>query len=132
MARQPVPAVPRVCRQCGVAWVQRDGGPPREYCTTSCRQEAERHARGTAEEVPVPASKPPVRTYLRQVRAQEHTITCGWCGEVVTVEQYPGPPPRYCSPTCRAEAAREGAATRMRRMRARQQQSTSVTSTEIP
>jgi hypothetical protein len=128
MAGQPVPAVPRVCLQCGVAWVQRDGRPPRDYCTTSCRNEAERQARVARGELAAPLPEPPVRFYTRRVRAKEYTITCGWCREVVTLEQYPGPRPRYCSLTCRAEAARAGAAERMRQMRARRrQQSGAVT-----
>jgi hypothetical protein len=119
MARKTFPAVPRVCRHCGSAWIQADGQPPREYCTTSCRQEAERQARGLAVEPPEAVEPPPPRVYTRRVRARTYTITCGWCGEVVTLEQYPGPAPRYCDPTCRAAAAREAAAARMRRMRAR-------------
>lgn len=122
MARRILPEVPRVCVQCGVVWVQRDGQVPRDYCTTSCRNEAERQARGTPadaaaelEDLPAP------RTYVRRVQAQTYTILCVWCGEVATLEQYPGPVPRYCSPACRAEAAREGAAARMRRMRVRRQ-----------
>jgi len=119
MARKSFPAITRVCRQCGVTWIQTDGQAPREYCTTSCRQEAERRARGLAVE-PVAALAPPLpRVYTRCVRAKTYTITCGWCGEVVTLEQYPGPAPRYCDPTCREAAAREAAAERMRRMRAR-------------
>jgi hypothetical protein len=132
MARQSFPEVPRVCLQCGAAWMQRDGKPPRDYCTTSCRNEAERQVRSRPAVGPSTPAEVPVRTYLRRVRAQVHTITCGWCGEVVTVEQYPGPAPRYCSPACRAEAAREGAAARMRRMRARhQEQARPVTHPEI-
>lgn len=131
MARQPIPAIPRVCRQCGEAWVQQDGGLPREYCSTSCRNEAERQASGVPAAAVPAVADPPVRTYVRRVRAHEYTITCGWCGALVTVEQYPGPAPRYCSPACRAEVARDGAATRMRRMRARrQQQAAIVTTTE--
>jgi uncharacterized CHY-type Zn-finger protein len=79
----------------------------------------------------VPVVEPPLRIYTRHVHAQEHTITCGWCRAVVTVEQYPGPKPRYCSPTCRAEAVRDGAAERMRKMRARRQQSPLVTDTKM-
>jgi hypothetical protein len=132
MARQSIPEVPRVCLQCGAAWVQRDGKPPRDYCTTSCRNEAERQARNEPTMAASATGDRPERTYLRRVRAQVHTITCGWCGEVVTVEQYPGPAPRYCSPACRAEAAREGAAARMRRMRARhQEQAHAVTTSKI-
>jgi hypothetical protein len=132
MARQLEPAFPRVCRQCGAAWIQRDAGPPREYCTTSCRQEAERQARGVSPAIPDTAIESPPRSYVRRVRAHVHTITCAWRGAVVTVEQYPGPPPRYCGPVCRAEVAREGAAARMRQMRARRKMSAeSVTGTEI-
>jgi hypothetical protein len=131
MARRSFPEIPRVCLQCGLAWVQRDGGPPRDYCTTTCRQEAERAARGVSQPVSEPASEPPVRVYVRRVRGKAYTITCAWCGDVATVEQYPGPAPRYCGPACRAEAAREGAAARMRRMRERRQQAPIVTRAPI-
>jgi hypothetical protein len=125
--QQPVPAVPRVCTGCGVAWLQRDGKEPRSYCSTSCRNEAERRAGGAP--VAIPAA-PEVRYLTRRVRAQEHTITCGWCRAVVTVEHYPGPAPRYCSDACRSAVARETAAERMRRMRARRQQEADVTRSE--
>jgi hypothetical protein len=128
MARRIMLEVPRVCLHCGVAWVQRDGQAPRDYCTTSCRNEAERRARGVVADG---ADALPPRTYIRHVRAQTHTITCLWCGNVVTLEQYPGPAPRYCSPACRAEATREGAAARMRRMRARRQEEPRVTTTQF-
>jgi len=131
MARRMVPEVPRVCLHCGTAWVQRDGQAPRDYCTTSCRNEAERQARGIPDNEAGVEAEPPTRTYVRHVRAQTHTITCLWCGEVVSVEQYPGPAPRYCGPTCRAEAARESAAVRMRRMRARRQETAGVTTTQL-
>lgn len=125
---QPVPAVPCVCAGCGVTWLQRDGKEPRSYCSTSCRNEAERRADG-APEISI-AAAPEVRYRTRRVRAQEHTITCGWCRAVVTVEQYPGPAPRYCSDECRTAVARETAAERMRRMRARRQQEATVTKSE--
>ena len=129
MPRQPVPALTRVCLHCGTTWIQRDGRPPRDYCTTSCRNEAERQAQDDT--VPALPDPPPARTFLRQVRARAYTITCAWCGEEATLEQYPGARPRYCSPACRSAAAREGAAERMRRMRARRQQATAaVTETE--
>jgi hypothetical protein len=127
MARQqPPPAEPRVCAGCGMAWVQRDGKEPRSYCSTSCRNEAERRA-GVRPPVSLPPTVPEVRYVTRRVRAQEHTITCGWCRAVVSVEQYPGPAPRYCSDECRRAVARETAAERMRRMRARRQQEATVT-----
>ena len=132
MARRSLSEIPRVCLRCGLAWVQCDGGPPRDYCSTSCRQEAERAARGVEQTVPDATSEPPVRVYVRRVRGKEYTITCAWCGEVVTVEQYPGPAPRYCDALCRAEAAREGAAARMRRMRERRQAAPVVTRSPIP
>jgi hypothetical protein len=131
MPRESFPALDRVCVQCGEPWVQRDGQPPRAYCTTSCRNEAERQARAVRGELRA-EPPPPVRTFTRQVRAQQHTITCAWCEQVVTLEQYPGPAPRYCSPLCKTAAAREGAAERMRRMRARRQQvSQGVTQSEM-
>ena len=68
MARRSCPEVPRVCLQCGVAWVQRDGRPPRDYCTTSCRNEAERQARGGAQILPEPDTAPPVHVYVRRVQ----------------------------------------------------------------
>lgn len=118
MARRTFPAVTRVCRQCGGTWIQADGQTPREYCTTSCRQEAERQARSRTVQPSETLEPPPPRVYTRRVRAKTYTITCGRCGEVVTLEQYPGPAPRYCDP-CREAAAREAAAARMHRMRAR-------------
>ena len=131
MARKSFLDVPRICLRCGVAWLQRDGGPLRDYCTTSCRNEAERKARDEAavvfDEPPAPA-----RVYVRRVRGKAYTITCAWCGEEATIEQYPGPAPRYCSVACRAEAAREGAAARMRRMRERRQQLPDVTRSSRP
>ena len=124
MVRRILPEVPRVCLQCGAGWVQRDGQAPRDYCTTSCRNAAERQAQGTSADTAAvldDREERSARTYVRRVQAQTLTITCVWCGEVATLEQYPGPAPRYCSPACRAEASREGAAARMRRMRARRQ-----------
>ena len=131
MARQRFPEVPRVCLQCGVAWVQCDGKALRDYCSTSCCNEAERQARGVVQTVPEDVLEPK-RVYVRRVRGKEYTITCAWCGEVVTVEQYPGPAPRYSDALCRAEAAREGAAARMRRMRERRQAAPVVTRSPIP
>ena len=131
MSRVFFPSFERVCVQCGERWVQRDGQPPRDYCTTSCRNEAERQTQAARGAVPVEPPLP-VRTFTRQVRAHVHTITCAWCHAVVTLEQYPGPAPRYCSPVCKTAAAREGAAERMRRMRARRQQlAQGVTQSEI-
>jgi hypothetical protein len=127
MARRSVPELPRVCGQCGRAWVQRDGQAPRDFCSTTCWQEAA----GRPQRAAAPEAVP-VRTWTRVIRAQEHTITCTWCGALVTVEQYPGPAPRYCSPACRQEAARDGAATRMRRMRERRrQEAVPVTDTKL-
>jgi len=131
MARRIFPDVPRVCLQCGAAWMQRDGQAPRDYCTTSCRNDADRQARGGSEPGVDAVADPPARTYLRRVRAKEYTVTCAWCGAVAHVEQYPGPAPRYCSPDCHTEAAREGAAARMRRMRARRQEAPSRTPTPL-
>jgi hypothetical protein len=132
MSKQRCPALRRVCQHCGVAWVQDDGRPPRDYCSTSCRNEAERQARPASEEHAAAVPDPQAHFYTRRVRAKQYTITCAWCQEVVTVEQYPGPPPRYCSPLCRTAAAREGAAERMRRMRARRQHaSTTVTGSQL-
>ena len=122
MPRPPVPALTRVCLQCGTTWIQRHRQPPRDYCTTSCRNQAERQARAQGAAVPALPDPPPVRLFTRQVRAREYTITCAWCGEVATLEQYPGARPRYCSPACRTAAEREGAAERMRQLRARRQQ----------
>jgi hypothetical protein len=131
MARQSLPAIPRVCQQCGLAWTQQDGKAPRAYCSTSCRNEAERQAAGTDNAARAASADAPVRVYTRRVRAQRHTILGAWCQQEATLEQYPGPVPRYCSAVCRAEAARESAAMRMRRMRARRRLAASaVTTTE--
>jgi len=132
MPQASVPAFDRVCLHCGGAWVQRDGLSPRAYCTTSCQHAAERQVRAAQGEAVAVVLDPPPRYYTRQVRAKTYAITCAWCQEVATVEQYPGPAPRYCGPACKAAAARAGAAERMRRMRARQQQSSQdVTPTEL-
>jgi hypothetical protein len=130
MPRQPIPALSRVCLHCGATWIQRDGRPPRDYCTTSCRNEAERQAHSPPGAASAEPEAPPERLFTRRVRARQYTITCARCGEVATLEQYPGARPRYCNPGCRAAAAREGAAERMRRMRARQQAATPVTRSE--
>jgi hypothetical protein len=130
MPRHSLPALPRVCQQCGEAWLQQDGKAPRDYCSTSCRNEAERRAAGP-DAAQRPPADVPVRVYTRRVRAQQHTISCAWCHQVATLEQYPGPVPRYCGDICRAEAARASAAIRMRRMRARrQQEAAAVTGSE--
>jgi hypothetical protein len=131
--KQRFPALPRVCQHCGAAWVQDDGRPPRDYCSTSCRNQAERQAQSAPEGHAAAAPEPQASFYTRRVRAKQYTITCAWCREVVTVEQYPGPPPRYCSSLCRTAAARDGAAERMRRLRARQQHAApSVTESQLP
>ena len=57
--------------------------------------------------------------YLRTIKKKEVALTCGVCGAKVRREGYPGPRLRYCRDTCRAEAERQLAAARMRRMRAR-------------
>ncbi len=57
--------------------------------------------------------------YLRTITQKEITVTCVLCGVVSQCEQYAGPRPRYCGHACRARAAAETAAMRMRRMRAR-------------
>jgi hypothetical protein len=59
----------------------------------------------------------PIR--IRRIQARLVTLTCAWCQTVAEVEHFPGPLPRYCSPDCRDEAQRFGAAERMRRMRHR-------------
>jgi hypothetical protein len=116
MARSRYPEVPRVCAQCGVHWTQCDGQPPRAYCTTTCRQEAEGRPFPI---VPVAAQVPVLPTRIRRVQAQLVTLTCAWCQTVVEVEHFPGPLPRFCSQDCRDEAQRAGAAARMRRLRQR-------------
>jgi hypothetical protein len=110
-----IPGEPRVCRHCGLSWLQQDGKAPREYCTTTCRQAAEGPR---APLVAVPAAPTP-RTWQRVVQARVVTIVCAWCGTQATLEQYPGPTPRYCDPLCRQEAERWASAERMRRMRDR-------------
>jgi len=57
--------------------------------------------------------------YLRTIKKKESALTCGVCGAEVRRAGYPGPRLRYCRDTCRAEAERQLAAARMRRMRAR-------------
>jgi hypothetical protein len=115
MPRRRFPALARICAHCGLHWVQQDGKPPRPYCSTTCRQAAEGRPLRSADPPAEPAL--PVRT--RRVRARLITITCAWCGETTELAQLPGPRPRYCGPDCRAAAAREHAAERMRRFRTR-------------
>ena len=120
MARLRYPEVPRVCAQCGAHWTQRDGAPPRPYCTTTCRQEAEgRPARALPAEPEVPV----LPTRIRRIQAQLVTLTCAWCQTTAEVEHFPGPLSRFCSQDCRDEAQRAGAAARMRRLRQRRLQS---------
>jgi len=57
--------------------------------------------------------------YLRTIKKTAVAVTCLVCGADVRREGYPGPRVRYCRDPCRAEAARQSAAARMRRMRAR-------------
>jgi len=119
MARPHYPEVPRVCVQCGAHWTQRDGAPPRPYCTTTCRQEAEgrpSHTLSAEPEVPV------LPTRIHRIQAHLVTLTCAWCQTVAEVEHFPGPLPRFCSQDCRDEAQRAGAAARMRRLRQRRLQ----------
>jgi hypothetical protein len=116
MARVRYPEEPRICAQCGTHWTQCDGKPPRPYCTTTCRQDAE------GRPFPIVPAEPEVLvlpTRIRRVRARLVTLTCTWCQTVAEVEQFPGPLPRYCSDECREEAQRAGAAERMRRLRQR-------------
>ena len=123
MARSRYPEVPRVCAQCGAHWTQRDGAPPRPYCTTTCRQEAEgRPARPLLAEPETPV----LPTRIRRIQAQLVTLTCAWCQTTAEVEHFPGPLPRFCSQDCRDEAQRAGAAARMRRLRQRRLQSITV------
>jgi len=57
--------------------------------------------------------------YLRTITKTEVAVTGAVCGAEGRREGYPGARMRYCSDTCRAEAARRSAAARMRQMRAR-------------
>lgn len=121
MPRRRYPEHPRVCAHCGEHWTQYDDKPPRTYCSTTCRQAAEGPPATTGPVPPLPEIVVlPVQT--RHVRARLVTLTCAWCRAVAEVEHFPGPRPRYCSPFCREEAQRDGAAERMRRMRERRQQ----------
>ena len=119
MARQRYPEVPRVCATCGLAWLQRDGKPPRTYCSTTCAQEAPDYPFRTQ---PVAPEIPVLSTRIRRVHARLVTLKCAWCLAVAEVEQFPGPLPRYCSDACREDAQRFRAAKRMRRMRLRRLQ----------
>jgi hypothetical protein len=110
--RTPI-GIERVCQQCGATWLQTDGKAPRDYCTTSCRQEA------TGPRPSVAPVDPPLPTRVRVVRARLIWITCHWCREQVELAQFPAPLPRYCSLFCRQAAEREAAAARMQRMRER-------------
>jgi hypothetical protein len=110
--RTPI-GVERVCQQCGATWLQTDGKPPRDYCSTTCRQEA------TGQQPRAASEDPPLPTRVRVVRARLVAITCQWCRDQVVLEQFPGPTPRYCSALCRQAAARDGAAARMQRLRER-------------
>ncbi len=60
-----------------------------------------------------------VGPYLRTIKKKERAVTCVVCGAAGQHDGYPGPRLRYCRDTCRAEAERQLAAARMRRMRAR-------------
>lgn len=57
--------------------------------------------------------------YLRTIKKKEVAFTCVVCRAEVRREGYPGPRPRYCSDLCRAQAARQAAAARMRHLRSR-------------
>lgn len=109
--------IERRCQQCGAPWLQTDGKAPRDYCTTSCRQEA------AGQRLSVAPDNLPLPSHVRVVRARVITITCHWCQEQVALEQFPGPVPRYCSPLCRQAAASAAAAGRMQRMRERRRTS---------
>jgi predicted nucleic acid-binding Zn ribbon protein len=58
-----------------------------------------------------------VPRHKKDMPLTEVTFTCGECGQVFTVMQYPGKPPTYCKP-CQAERRRAAARERMRRNRA--------------
>src|SRR5713101_7979769 len=119
MPRVRYPEEPRVCRQCGAEWTQRDGKPARPYCTVTCRQEAEGFRSRADELVPEPPRAP---TRTRVLTARSVLLTCVWCQTTTEVWAFPGPTPRYCGPDCRTAADRDGATDRMRRLRQRRQQ----------
>ena len=116
MTRHRHPQEPRICATCGRHWLQDDGKPPRQYCCTTCRQATEGLPSGA---LPPIAIAPLVPIQTRRIRAQLVTLTCAWCHCAAVVAHFPGPLPRYSSDPCRAEAQREGAAARMRRLRQR-------------
>lgn len=59
--------------------------------------------------------KPKAQT--RHVAAKEVTFTCAQCNETVTQWCFPGPVPKYCAESCKAEARRESQRELMRRKR---------------
>ncbi len=66
-----------------------------------------------------PEGQREIGPYLRTIKKKERAVTCVVCGAAGQRDGYPGPRLRYCRDTCRAEAERQLAAARMRRMRAR-------------
>jgi len=62
----------------------------------------------------------PIPGYTRTVKSRTVSFTCHWCNDRVTQERFPGPPPAYCSPSCKQEARREQTRERVRRYRRRQ------------
>lgn len=45
--------------------------------------------------------------HTREVLTRPVTFTCVVCGETVTQERFPAPPPKYCSDECRGESRRQ-------------------------
>jgi LuxR family maltose regulon positive regulatory protein len=61
------------------------------------------------------------QAYQRTVSMREITFTCIVCQQQTTQLRYPGPPPRYCSETCRAEHALLANQERVRKQREKRQ-----------
>lgn len=59
--------------------------------------------------------------YQRTMTTRAITFTCQGCGQQVTQQRYPGPPPRYCTDRCRLIARRTHTRARVQRLRARRQ-----------
>jgi hypothetical protein len=45
-----------------------------------------------------------VAAHTREMPLKTYDLQCAWCGQLATVERYPGRPPRFCSDTCADEA----------------------------
>jgi hypothetical protein len=82
------------------------------------RQPAAQRRRAEGARAQPNALGPPVSPRTRQPRLVH--FTCGWCGQTVSQQRYPGPRPRYCSDTCQRQATRQQTRARVECLRAKQ------------